>query len=80
MSGTYFVHRLSRPQDRGVTGRIINKIPKGPIGSQTHDLPACSVVPQPNELPRAPNKYMSTLCMTCNSNYCYSNSRYIGET
>jgi len=31
------------------------------IGDQTHDLPACSAVPQLTAPPRAPN-YNSTLC------------------
>jgi hypothetical protein len=25
------------------------------MGIRTHDLPVCSIVPQPNTLPRAPN-------------------------
>jgi hypothetical protein len=27
------------------------------IGTRTHDLPACSIVPQPTTLPRAPQIY-----------------------
>jgi hypothetical protein len=35
------------------------------IGTRTHDLPACSIVPQPTTLPRAsfPFPYSSMYCM-----------------
>ena len=37
----------------------------GPIGSQTPEPPTCSAVSQTTAPPSAPNKYMSTLYMTC---------------
>jgi hypothetical protein len=53
--GTHFCKRLSFPQGHSATGRI-RSIEKSNdlIGNRTHDLTACSVVPQRNTLPRAP--------------------------
>jgi hypothetical protein len=53
--GTYFSYRLSRPQGHSAAGRI-RLIEKSNylIGNRTRDLPACSIVPQPTTLPRAP--------------------------
>jgi hypothetical protein len=50
----FSVKRLSWPQDHSAAGRIryIEKIHL--IGTRTRDLPACSIVPQPTTLPRAP--------------------------
>jgi hypothetical protein len=47
--------RLSRQQGHSAAGRIrsIEKFPL--IGTSTRDLPACSRVPQPTTLLRAPN-------------------------
>jgi hypothetical protein len=53
--GTHFSKRLSRPQGHSAAGRI-RSIEKSDdlIKIRTRDLPACSVVPQPTTLPRAP--------------------------
>jgi hypothetical protein len=53
--GTHICQRLSRPQGHNAAGRI-RSIEKSndPIGNKTRDLPACSIVPQPTTLPRAP--------------------------
>jgi hypothetical protein len=50
------VKRLSRPQGHSAAGRIrsIEKIHI--IETRTRDLLACSIVPQPTTLPRAPLK------------------------
>jgi hypothetical protein len=46
---------MSRPQGHSAAGRI-RSIEKSNelIGKRTRDLPACSRVPQPTTLPRAP--------------------------
>jgi hypothetical protein len=46
---------LSRPRYHSVAGRI-RSIEKSDdlVGNQTRDLLACSVLPQPTTLPRAP--------------------------
>jgi hypothetical protein len=63
LPGTHFCWRLSRPQGHSAAGRIryIEKIHL--IGTRTRDLPACSIVPQPTTLPRAPyiNLYLTYL-------------------
>jgi predicted RNA binding protein YcfA (HicA-like mRNA interferase family) len=53
--GTNFCLRPSRPQGHSAAGRI-RSIEKSNdvIRNRTRDLPACSTVPQPNMLPRAP--------------------------
>jgi hypothetical protein len=53
--GTHFCQRLSRTQGHSTAARI-RPIEKSNdlIGNRTRDLPACSIVPQPNTLPRAP--------------------------
>jgi hypothetical protein len=53
--GTHFCQRLSRPQGHSATGRI-RSIEKSSdlTGIRTHDHSACSIVPQPTMLPRAP--------------------------
>jgi hypothetical protein len=45
--GSHFCYRLSRPQGHSAAGRI-RSIEKSnnTIGNRTHDLPACSIVPQ----------------------------------
>jgi hypothetical protein len=49
--GTHICYRLSRPQGHSAAGwiRSIEKIHL--IGTQTRDLPACSIVPQLTTLP-----------------------------
>ena len=47
------------------------------IGKRTRYFPACSAVPQPTELLRAPcNKYVKTIFLSCISKFC-SNVRYM---
>jgi hypothetical protein len=55
--GTHFCYRLSRAQGHCATGRIrsIEKL-NYLIGNRTRDLPACSTVPQPTTLQRAPTE------------------------
>jgi hypothetical protein len=57
LPGTHFCYRLSRPQGHSAAGRIrsIEK-PNDLIGIRSCDLPACSIVPQPTTLPRAPSE------------------------
>jgi hypothetical protein len=52
---TRFCQKLSRPQSY-ITAGWIRSIAKSNdlIGYPTRDLPACSIVPQPTTLPRAP--------------------------
>jgi hypothetical protein len=52
---THFCQRLSRPQSHSAARRIrpIEKI-QWPHRDRTRNLPACSTVPQPTTLPRAP--------------------------
>jgi len=53
--GTQFCWRLSRPQGHSAARRIMSmKKSYDTIGNRTRDLPACSAVPQPTALPRAP--------------------------
>ena len=53
--GTHFCQRLSQPQGHSAAGRIMSmKNSNDTIGNPTRDLPACSAVPQPTVLPRAP--------------------------
>jgi hypothetical protein len=53
--GTHFCWRLSRPHGHSAAERITStKKPNGLIGNRTHGLPACSIVPQPATLLRAP--------------------------
>jgi hypothetical protein len=53
--GTHLYEWLSRPQGHSAAG-IIMPIEKSSdlIGNRTRHLPACSIVPQPPTLPRAP--------------------------
>jgi hypothetical protein len=53
--GTHFCYRLSRPQGHSAAGRIRSIEKSNDIGNRTRDLPACSIVPQPTALPRAPS-------------------------
>jgi hypothetical protein len=55
ISGIHFCLRLSRPQGHSAAG-MVRSIEKynDHIGYRTSDLPACSIVPQPTTLPRAP--------------------------
>jgi hypothetical protein len=53
--GTNFCYKLSRPQGHSAAGRTrsienFNDL----IGNRTCNFPACSIVPQPPTLPRAP--------------------------
>jgi hypothetical protein len=50
------VKRLHRPQCHSAAGRIRSVEKASGIGSRTHDLPACSIVPQPTMLLCDPNK------------------------
>jgi hypothetical protein len=53
ISGTNFCERLSQPQGHTAAGRIMSiKNTNETIGNRTHDLPACSAVPQPRAPPR----------------------------
>jgi hypothetical protein len=53
--GIHFCHRLSQPQGHSAAGRIRSiEEPNDLIGNETHDLPACSIVPQPTMLLHAP--------------------------
>jgi hypothetical protein len=58
ITGAHFCQRLSRPQGHSAAGRIrpIKKCNKL-VGNRTGDLTACSIVPQPTRLPRAPALY-----------------------
>jgi hypothetical protein len=52
--GTHFCSIPSRPQVRSVAGRIRTIEQSNDfLGNRTHDLPACSIVPQPTTLSRA---------------------------
>jgi hypothetical protein len=51
---THFCRRLSRPQGHSAAGRIRSMEKIHLSGTRTRDLPACSIVPQPTTLPRAP--------------------------
>jgi hypothetical protein len=54
--GTHFCWRLSQPQDHSPAGRIMSmKNSNDTTGNRTRFLPACSAVPQPTALPRAPH-------------------------
>jgi hypothetical protein len=58
ISGAYFCYKLSRPRDHSAARRIrLIEKSNDLIGNQTRDLPACSIVPQPTALPRAPYNY-----------------------
>ena len=53
--GTNLCERLSRSQGHSAVGRIMSrKNSNDTTGNRTRDLPACSSVPQPTALPRAP--------------------------
>jgi hypothetical protein len=53
--GTHFCLRLSRPQGHSAAGRIKSTEKSYDlIGNRIRDLPACSIVPQPTTLARAP--------------------------
>jgi hypothetical protein len=57
--GTHFYQRLNEPQGHSAAGRIrsIEKY-SDLIGNQTHDLPACSIVPQLTVLLHAPFEHL----------------------
>ena len=60
--GTHFCYRLSQPKGHSAAGRIVSmKNSNDTLGNRTHDLPACSAVPQLNVPPHAPN--ISGRCM-----------------
>jgi hypothetical protein len=50
--GTHFCQRLSRLQGHCAAGKITSIEEIGLIGNRTRDLPACSIVPQPDTLLR----------------------------
>jgi hypothetical protein len=52
--GTHSCQTMSRPQGHSAAGRIRSIEKFHLIGTRTRDLPACSIVPQPTMLPRAP--------------------------
>jgi hypothetical protein len=53
--GTHFCYRLSQPQGNSAAGRIrYTEKSSDLMGNRTHDLPACSTVPQPTTLLLAP--------------------------
>jgi hypothetical protein len=45
---THFCYRLSQPLGHSAAGRMSLENSSDTIGNRTHDLPACSTVPQPN--------------------------------
>jgi hypothetical protein len=68
ISGTHFCYRLSRPQCYSMAGRIRSiEILSELIGNRTRNLLACSVVPQPTTLPRAPESANKTKKKKLNS-------------
>ena len=57
--GTHFSSRLNRPRGHGAAGRIMSmKSSNDTIGNQTHNLPACSAMPQPTAPMCAPVWYI----------------------
>jgi hypothetical protein len=49
---------LNQPEGHSAAGRIMSmKNSNDTIGNRTHELPACSAVPQPTVPPRAPSLY-----------------------
>jgi hypothetical protein len=72
--GTHFSCRLSRPYGHSATGRIrsTNKL-NDLIGNLTRDLPACSIVPEPTTLPRAPThlKFKSVYLSSISRNFIF---------
>ena len=65
--GTHFCYRLSRSQGHSVTGRIMSMIKSNDIiRNQTHDLLACSAVPQTTAPLHAPtfSKYTDNMLAT----------------
>jgi hypothetical protein len=52
--GTHFCYRQSRPQGHIAAGRIRSVEKIHLIWTRNRDFPACSTVPQPITLPRAP--------------------------
>jgi hypothetical protein len=65
--GTHFCYRLSRPQGHSAVGRIRWIEKSNDIGNRTRDLQACSIVPQPATLPRAPMYTVYTACFKTNT-------------
>jgi hypothetical protein len=62
ISGTHFCQRLSQPQGHSMAGRIRSTEKSNDlIGNWTHDLPACSTVPQPTTLLNVPVCYIREL-------------------
>jgi hypothetical protein len=80
--GAYFCQRQSRPQGHSAAGRI-RSIEKSIdlIRNRTRDIPACSIVPQPTSLPRAPHEYLEynrkTVSYDQFRNYCCGDWRDI---
>jgi hypothetical protein len=62
--GAHFYYRLSRPQGHSAAERIRSTEKSSDfIGNQTHDLPACSIVPQPcNGVPLGCTHFRPLLC------------------
>jgi hypothetical protein len=54
ITDTHFCQRLSRPQGHSADGRIRSTEKSNDIENRTGNLPACSTVPQPTTLQRAP--------------------------
>ena len=55
-----------------MAGRIKSmKNPNDPIGNRTHDLPACSAVPQPNAPPIC-REIIDVYCKTIQNTYTYT--------
>jgi hypothetical protein len=54
---------VSRPQGPSAAGRVKSiEITNELLGIRTRDLPACSTVPQPTTLPRAPQFFFPQSC------------------
>jgi hypothetical protein len=52
-----FLLEASRPQGHSAAGRVRSTEKANDlIGNRTHDFPACSIVPEPTTLPRAPHE------------------------
>jgi hypothetical protein len=64
ITGTHFCWRLSRPLGHTTAGRIrSNEKSNYLIGNRTRDHPACSIVPQPATLQRAPSFIQASVKM-----------------
>ena len=79
--GIHFCYRLSRSQGHSAAGRIMSmKNSNDIIGNRTRDLPACSAVPQPTALRRAPDivqRDSTTSIKIKNQNYTRSKTFFL---